>query len=194
MIIRPLTFFLAVVAAPALAAPKIHPAALGKPAPLFVLNDQDGKPVSLAALRGKWVVLEWVNPACPFWCAHAKAGTMKQLAAKYAPQGVVWLGINTTNTADAAVNGKARGDYGLTYAVLDDHEGKVGRMYGAKTTPHLFIVNPKGLLVYKGAIDSGPDDDPHKVNYVDQGLAELLAGKPCSVPETKPYGCGVKYR
>lgn len=173
-------------------AAKPREAKLGKPAPAFTLNDQDGRPVSLAGLKGKWVVLEWVNADCPVWAGCAREGTMAKLAEQFAPQGVVWLGINTTHYATLETNRKTRADFNLSYAVLDDHEGKVGRAYGAKTTPHLYIVDPKGRLVYRGAINSG--DDETKVNYIEQGLTELLAGKPCSVPETKPYGCSVKYK
>jgi len=171
-------------------------AAVGSRAPDFELSDSTGTPVKLSALAGKIVVLEWINPQCPFVKRHADAGTMKSLAEKYGARGVVWLGINSTNFLDAAANAAWIAERKLPYAVLDDHAGVVGHMYGARTTPHMFIVDTKGTLVYAGAID---DDNAGTkgtaaVNYVDAALAELTAGKSVSIAETKPYGCSVKYR
>jgi peroxiredoxin len=164
-------------------------------APDFKLMGQDNKPVNLADYKGKTVVLEWVNPQCPFVQRHYKAGTMVKLADKYKGQGVVWLSINTTNTASVDYNKKWAEQNKLTYPVLDDHEGVVGKAYGAKTTPHMFVINPKGQIVYQGAIDDDPPGEKKDaVNYVDKALTELLAGKDVATPKTVPYGCTVKYK
>jgi|GEM_PF-142332 len=164
-------------------------------APTFTLQTHDGKEVSLADLRGKVVVLEWFNPDCPFVKRHhAKRSTMKDLAGKYAPKGVVWLAVNSTHYMDAAASAKWRAEWKLPYPVLVDQNGAVGRKYKAKTTPHMFVINQIGEIVYEGAIDSDPrggSKDP--TNHVDAALADLLAGRPVGTPQTKPYGCSVKY-
>ena len=140
-----------------------------KQAPDFKLMNQDNKPVSLSDYKGKVVVLEWVNPNCPFVQRHYKAGTMLDLQGRYKPQGVVWLSINSTRTFNVDQNKKWAQDQKVPYPVLDDHEGVVAREYGAKTTPHMFVIDAKGQIVYQGAID---DDPPGKkadaVNYVNQ--------------------------
>lgn len=171
-------------------------ASVGVAAPGFSLEDQTGKKVSLSDFSGKKiVVLEWINPDCPYVQRHYKAATMKSLAEKYKDKGVVWLAINTTHYMNKETNQKWITDYQLPYQILDDHEGTVGRLYGAKTTPHMFIIDKSGKLVYQGAIDDDPrgNKGENKVNYVAKALDELLAGKPISMPETKPYGCSVKY-
>jgi peroxiredoxin len=185
-------------AAPASAAPATTAAttaSVGAAAPTFSLTDHSGKKVSLADYSGSVVVLEWINPDCPFVQRHARAKTMASLAQKYGDKGVVWLGINSTNYMNAETNRKWAEDNKLPYAVLDDHAGEVGRAYGARTTPHMFIIDTSGTLVYQGAID---DDQPGSkgasaMNYVDAALSEVLAGKPVSAPQTKAYGCSVKY-
>ena len=163
----------------------------------FTLKDQTGKEVRLSDFAGKIVVLEWLNPECPFVQAHYKAGTMVGLAKKYADKGVVWLGVNSTKTATAASNKVFVDDYSLPYPILDDHEGTVGRLFGAKTTPHLFVLDTKGQIAYQGAIDNSPmgktESGVDKVNYVDQAVAELLKDSPVTVVKTDPYGCSVKY-
>lgn len=171
-------------------------ASVGVAAPGFSLEDQTGKKVSLSDFSGKKiVVLEWINPDCPYVQRHYKAATMKSLAEKYKDKGVVWLAINTTHYMNKETNQKWITDYQLPYQILDDHEGTVGRLYGAKTTPHMFIIDKSGKLVYQGAIDDDPrgNKGENKVNYVAKALDELLAGKPISMSETKPYGCSVKY-
>ncbi len=177
-------------------APAVEPASatIGAPAPAFTLPDAAGQPVKLSDFAGKVVVLEWVNPDCPFVKRHADAGTMRSLAQKYQGK-VVWLGINSTNYMDSAANAKWIAERSLPYPVLDDHTGAVGHAYNAKTTPHMYVIDTTGKLVYAGAID---DDNAgtkgaSAVNYVDAALAEITAGKPVSVAETKPYGCSVKY-
>jgi len=163
-------------------------------APAFTLTDQNGKKVSLSDFDGKIVVLEWINWNCPYVKRHHEAGTMKKLAAKYAGKGVVWLGVNSTKGATAAQNRKAAEQYGLGYPVLDDSDGKVGRSYGARTTPHMFIIDAAGAIAYDGAIDDDPKGKKDKpANFVARALNELLAGKDVSKFQTRPYGCTVKY-
>jgi peroxiredoxin len=170
-------------------------AQVGQPAPQFTLEDQNGKSVSLADYRGKIVVLEWFNNECPIVQRHYRAKTMATLSAKYAPQGVVWLAINTTAGKSNADNKAAASQMDIAYPVLNDSSGTVGHLYGATNTPNMYIINKDGVLVYKGAIDNDPRGNmsADRVNYVDQALGELLKGEPISTPETKPYGCSVKY-
>lgn len=171
-------------------------AAVGAQAPNFTLEDQTGKKVSLTDFAGKIVVLEWINPDCPFVQRHANAKTMYTLAEKYGAHNVVWLGINSTNYADCATNAKWIASNQLPYSVLDDHTGEVGHLYGARTTPHMFVIDASGKLVYEGGIDDDPGGSkgPATVNYVDRALGELTSGKAVSTPQSKPYGCSVKYK
>jgi peroxiredoxin len=166
----------------------------GTEAPGFTLEDQAGNEVSLSDYAGNIVVLEWINWDCPFVQRHYEAGTMKPLAEEYADDGVVWLAINSTHYATQDKDGQWIEKYNLPYPILHDPTGEVGRAYGAKTTPHMYIVDEDGMLVYQGAIDDDPGgdkDDP--TNYVRQALDELLAGEEVSTARTKPYGCSVKY-
>ena len=178
------------------AAEPVAAAAVGAAAPAFSLEDQTGKKVSLSDYAGKIVVLEWVNPDCPFVQRHANAKTMTNLIGKYGSQNVVWLGINSTHYADNAANAKWIDKHSLPHAILNDQSGTVGRAYGARTTPHMYIIDPSGKLVYAGGIDDdqGGSKGATAVNYVDKALAELTSGKSVSLPETKPYGCSVKYK
>ena len=163
-------------------------------APAFTLEDVEGKKVNLSDFADKIVVLEWANPGCPIWLRVHKAGTFKALAEKYKDKGVVWLAINSTRTSDREKNRKFAETEKVPYPILDDHAGTVGRAYGAKTTPHMFVIDKHSRLAYEGAIDDDPSGRKEKpLNYVDQALTELLAGKAVSVPKTKPYGCSVKY-
>jgi len=170
-------------------------ATVGQPAPGFSLKDQDGAEVDLAKLRGKIVVLEWTNPDCPFAQRHAEAKTMSTLADRYRGKGVVWLGVDSTSYLDAARDRTWRSEHKLPYPVLDDHKGTVGTAYGAKTTPHMFVIDGTGTVVYEGAIDDDATGDNGKQahNYVAEALDEVTAGQPVKVAETKPYGCSVKY-
>jgi peroxiredoxin len=172
---------------------------VGTPAPGFQLKGIDGKTYSLADYKGKVVVLEWVNPHCPFSDRHAREKTMTELAKQHGE--VVWLGINSTNRQSG--NFESPADYqsyvqsnGITYPVLYDDSGATGHAYGAKTTPHMFIIDPQGKIAYNGAIDddpSGRKPKPERVNFVGKGLdAERGGGKP-DPAATKPYGCTVKY-
>ncbi len=189
-----------ILAGLALAAlPAFATGAVGETAPAFTLKGADGKTWSLADAKGKVVVLEWINPNCPFSDRHAREKTMSELNKKYGQ--VVWLGINSTNPAHRdylkpaehlAYNQKN----GITYPVLYDETGKVGKSYDAKTTPHLFIIDPQGKIAYNGAIDDDPSARKAKaerVNYVDGGLSSEIASKAVNPAVTKPYGCGIKY-
>lgn len=167
---------------------------IGKPAPAFTLEDHNGNKVSLADLKGKIVVLEWWNEGCPVCVRHAQAGSIKNLVTRYGDKGVVVLGINSTASCTNASNKKAYEQFKLNYVLLNDASGQVGRAYDAKTTPHMYIIDKEGVLVYNGAIDDDPGGNKaEKVNYVAKALDELLAGKAVSTPETRPYGCSVKY-
>lgn len=178
-------------------------AEVGKSAPDFTLTDIDGTSHQLSSLRGKTVVLEWVNPECPFVVKHYGSGNIPRLQKAASVDGVVWLSINS------AASGK-QGDYDPTKAkawinqngaaataYLRDSDGKVGKLYGAKTTPHIFVINGEGTLVYDGAIDSirstEVDDIPKATNYVTAALTSLKAGGKIEKTNTTPYGCSVKY-
>jgi peroxiredoxin len=169
-------------------------AGVGDKAPDFTLTDQSGTDVTLSSIDGVRV-LEWVNPDCPFVQRHYNAGTMKRLAAAYGSKGVTWLTINSTNYMDAEANRKFAEANGLTQHILVDQSGKVGHLYGAATTPHMFVIDSSGTIVYAGAIDDDPrgSQGDGATNYVAAALDEVLAGKPVTVAETKPYGCSVKY-
>lgn len=167
-----------------------------KRAPSFELNSFDGKSVSLSDYRGKIVVLEWFNFECPLSRYHYETkNTMVELANKYKGKNVVWLAVNSTSHTTPGPNKTFTKRHGLPYLILDDRSGKVGRAYGAETTPHMYIINPRGNIVYEGAIDDSPMGQKKEgvVNYVDNALAELTAGKAVSTAKTKPYGCTVKY-
>jgi peroxiredoxin len=179
------------------------PADVGKLAPDFTVKDVDGHDVHLADYRGKVVVLEWFNPKCPFVnLAHTK-GSLKGTAARHAANGVVWLGIDSSAPGKQGYEPEEIREgvqrFGLTHPILRDEAGLVGRAYGATNTPHLFVIDKSGTLVYAGAIDNSPDaqgESPQGgplVNYVDAALADLTAGRPVRTPKTKAYGCGVKY-
>ena len=171
---------------------------IGKAAPDFSLQDQDGKTVNLADLKGKVVVLEWFNEECPYVVRHhEKDKTMSTLSDKYSAKDVVWLAVNSTNGKTNEDNKTIHGKWNIKYSVLNDSDGKVGKAYGAKTTPHMFIIDKEGKLAYAGGIDNDPQGEKTgdaKVNYVDKALTEILDGKTVSEPKTKSYGCSVKYK
>jgi peroxiredoxin len=169
----------------------------------FTLPGIDEKMVTLSDYNGKTVVLEWVNHGCPFVKKHYNSGNMQGLQRAYTQKGVVWLSICSSAPGKQGYF-KAEKWLELTTekgasptAVLLDLEGDVGRQYGAKTTPHMYVINPEGALVYKGAIDDRPSADPQDVatahNYLSAALEETLAGEEVSVASTQPYGCSVKY-
>jgi len=178
--------------------------AVGQKAPDFVAVDTAGKQHRLSDFAGKFVVLEWTNPNCPFVRKHYGSGNMPATQKAATEKGVVWLAVNSTE--------RAAGDYlkpvdleawmkehsGAPTAVLMDEDGVLGRAYAARTTPHLYIIDPKGVLVYAGGIDSiasaRAEDVKTATNYVNQALAEAFDGKPISAEATKPYGCSIKYK
>jgi peroxiredoxin len=174
------------------------PARRGRPAPDFELTSFDGKTVKLSDHRGKIVVLEWFNQECPF-CRHhyEESPAMVNLAKKWQEKGVVWLAIDSTNHITPAANIAFAKKHELPFAILDDRSGEVGHAYGARTTPHMFIVDTDGAIVYEGAIDNAPmgrvAGGGEKVNHVDQALAQLTTGRMVTTSNTKPYGCSVKY-
>jgi peroxiredoxin len=172
-------------------------AKIGAPAPSFEVTDTDGKTHRLSDYKGKVVVLEWFNPGCPVVQMHYNASTMTDLQSKYKDKNVVWLAVNSGGAGKQGngkeTNAKARKDWHMAYPVLLDESGTVGRAYGAKTTPHMFIINEQGTLVYAGGIDNGSPSKPGDTNYVDQALTQVLAKETVVQAETKSYGCGIKY-
>jgi peroxiredoxin len=194
---------LAIAIACALPAAALANAPAGQSAPAFTASDLAGKPVNLADYRGRTVVLEWHNFGCPFVQKHYRSGNMQALQRKYAND-VVWLAVNSTSKDSSDWTEPAKltaqlGDFGAAPArYLVDEPGTVGRAYGAKTTPHMYIIDPAGKVVYNGAIDDRRSTQVEDVkgakNYVVAALEELKAGKPVSTPSTAPYGCSVKYR
>jgi peroxiredoxin len=176
---------------------------VGSPAPALTLTDTRGKQHNLADYKGKYVVLEWVNFGCPFVKKHYESGNMQATQKKAVEKGVVWLSVNSSakwkqgNMSPADWNEAIADRKMASTAVLLDESGEVGRSYGAKTTPHMYVVNPEGILIYKGAIDDQPttnkDDIPGAKNHVLAALDESMAGKPVSTASTTPYGCSVKY-
>ena len=187
----------------AAAAAAAQAAGVGAPARNFKLASADGKTVTLSDYRGKTVVLEWHNPECPFVKKHYGSGNMQKTQAAAARDGVVWLSINSgapgnQGHMDAAGAKAVLAKTGARPAAyLFDPSGAVGKAYGAKTTPHMYIINPAGSLVYAGGIDDKPTSNPADIaaarNHVLAALSELKAGKPVSVPTSRPYGCSVKY-
>lgn len=171
---------------------------VGDPAPGFTLTDLDGQEHSLADYRGRVVVLEWINPKCPFSERHAKEKTMTRLADRF---DVVWLAINSSNPGhvDAMTAGQHKAynaEHGIDYPVLFDPTGEVGHAYDAKTTPHMYVIDEEGTLIYEGAIDADPlgrQRPKERTNYVAAALEAHAAGQPVDPANTKPYGCTVKY-
>jgi peroxiredoxin len=192
------------------AAPEAAPATLGKAAPDFTLSDTDGATVKLSALRGKTVVLEWFNPDCPF-VKHAHGqGPLKDFAKRVSTDKLVWLTINSNAPSKQGAglerNRAAKAEYGFANKLLLDESGKVGRAYGAIKTPHVFVIDPKGVLVYRGGLDNAPvgvvDDDRPRLSgtpagvlepYLQNALSDLAAAKKLRLADTPPYGCTVKY-
>ena len=177
--------------------------ASGAAAPGFTITDTAGKAVQLADYKGKYVVLEWTNPECPFVRSHYSSGSMQGLQKEWGSRNVVWLAINSTNAThyefktprEMSAWMEAQG--AAPVATLLDSTSATGRAYGAKTTPHMFVVDPAGKVVYAGAIDdkrsANPADAKSANNYVRAALAEAMSGKPVTVANTTPYGCSVKY-
>jgi peroxiredoxin len=179
-------------------APKV-----GAPAPSFALPDSNGKTHSLGDLKGKYVVLEWFNPGCPFVQKHYKSENMQKLQKEFTGKSVVWLTVDSSApgkegslTPEGA--NKQIADWKMKpTALLLDPAGKVGHEYAATNTPHMFVIDPNGKLIYSGAIDNkptpDPDDVPGATNYVKVALEEAMAGKPVTTPNSRAYGCSIKY-
>ncbi len=174
-------------------------AKVGAAAPAFSLQDLEGQTVTLEAHRGKTVVLEWFNPDCPFVkVAHEANGALETMASDRSGE-VTWLAINSNAKGKSGHgverNKEAAEAWSMTHPVLMDADGTTGRAYGARTTPHMYIVDPEGMLVYAGALDNAPmgRHDGGYVNHVARALDDLAAGRPVKTPQTKPYGCSVKY-
>ena len=184
--------------------PLAFAATIGEPAPNFTLTDSNGASHSLADYKGKIVVLEWNNPECPFVKKHYGSGNIPKQQMDATANGVVWLVINSAaagkqgHVDGTAANGFIAQYHGKPSAYLLDTDGKVGHLYGAKTTPHMFIIDPNGILIYKGAIDDRPTTDKEDVkgarNYVLNALDEAMAGHSVAEPVTQSYGCSVKYK
>lgn len=197
-----LPFALALVGTLALALPA-SALEVGKPAPAFEGTDSNAKKHTLADYKGKWLVLEWLNHGCPYVRKHYDAKNMQALQAKWTDKGVAWLSVISSaegkqgySTPDKA-NADVKENAAKPTAVLLDPKGVIGKAYDAKTTPHMVIINPEGLVVYDGAIDSirsaDGDDIVKATPYVDKALEAGLAGKPIDPNQTTPYGCSVKY-
>jgi peroxiredoxin len=177
-------------------------AIVGKPAPAFSLKDSAGKVRSLAEFNGKYVVLEWYNKDCPFVRKHYDSGNFQSLQKTWKAKGVVWLTVISSAPGkqgylSAAEAEALRGKVVFSEGILNDESGSTGRAFGAKTTPTMVIIDPKGLVASVGAIDdnrsSRAEDVAGALNYVSVNLEALLAGKPAPHPDTPAYGCGVKY-
>jgi len=176
---------------------------VGEAAPEFQATDSNGQAHKLSQYRGKFVVLEWHNNGCPYTRKHYESGNMQRLQKEWTGRGVVWFTvISSAPEQQGYVTAQQENDYlkrmnAVPTAALLDPQGDVGRLYSAKTTPHMFIINPAGVLIYDGAIDSKATTDQADIasakNYVSEALAEAMAGKPVTTPTSRPYGCSVKY-
>jgi peroxiredoxin len=177
---------------------------VGSAAPDFSLKDTKGETHSLNQYKGKYVVLEWFNPECPFVKKHYGSDNMQKLQKEFTDKGVVWLTIDSSAEGKEGYVSADQANKIMTQwkthqtALLIDPDGVAGKAYGSKNTPNMVIINPDGKIVYEGAIDSkaspNPADIPSSTNYVKSALEESLAGKPVSNAQTKPYGCSVKYK
>jgi peroxiredoxin len=177
---------------------------VGSTAPDFSVSDSKGKTQSASQYKGKYVVLEWFNPECPFVKKHYGSGNMQKLQEEFTGKGVVWLTIDSNapgmqgNLTPELANAKIAEWKAHSTALLLDPDAKAARAYGAKNTPHMFVINPEGKIIYAGAIDSkatpNPADIASSTNYVKAALDESLAGKPVTTPSSRPYGCSVKYK
>lgn len=176
---------------------------VGDPAPDFTGTDSHGQTHKLSDYRGKFVVLEWHNNGCPFTKKHYESGNMPRLQKEWTDKGVVWFTvISSSPGSQGYVTADQENEYmqkmhAAPTAALLDPKGEIGHLYGAKTTPHMFVINPQGQVIYNGAIDDKPTPDPSDINgaknYVSEALQEAQAGQPVAVATTRPYGCSVKY-
>lgn len=193
----------ALIASTAEAAPAAP--AVGASAPAFTGTTSNGETVSLADFEGKTVILEWTNDGCPFVKKHYAdpPSNMQSLQKSASADDIVWLSVISSrpgsqgHVSPAGANELTTSRGAAPAHVILDESGDIGRLYGAKTTPHMFVITPEGELVYDGAIDSIPsarvEDIPKADNYVTAALDDLAAGKAVTTPTSKPYGCAVKY-
>ena len=191
-----------IAASACLSLPAFAEAMVGLPAPAFSGTDTNGKTHQLSDYKGRYLVLEWVNPGCPFVRKHY-SGNMQATQNEAKAKGAVWLAVNSTAESQSDYHKPAdlakwmQSKNAAVNATLMDTSGEIGKAFGAKVTPHMYIIDPKGTLVYAGAIDSKPtarvDDIKDATNYVKQALSESQSGKPVSVATTNAYGCTVKY-
>lgn len=175
----------------------------GKPAPTFEVKDAQGKTHTLADSKGKWLVLEWFNKDCPYVKKHYESGNMQSLQKAYTEKGVTWLTVISSakgkqgHLDPAGAVRVFKENKSATHAVLLDESGTMGRAYGAKTTPHMYVIDPKGNVVYAGGIDdndsANPKVIPKSTNYVKAALDAAMADKKVEVSSARPYGCSVKY-
>jgi hypothetical protein len=201
MNLRYLAFTL--LAGSALVAGPASAAAPGTLAPDFTVTDSQGKAVKLSDFKGRYVVLEWTNPECPFVQKHYNSQNMQTLQKEWGQKDVVWLSVNSTNRSSSEfktggqMNEWMTAKGGTPKAILIDADSATGRAYAARTTPQMFVIDPSGSIIYGGAIDDKRSANPADVkianNYVRAALTEALAGKPVTVANTTPYGCSVKY-
>ncbi|RKH60114.1 thioredoxin family protein [Corallococcus aberystwythensis] len=191
-VFKALALTAAFVSAPVFAADS---AEVGKPAPAFTLKDEAGKAHSLSEYKGKVVVLEWTNPECPFVKRHYDAKTMQTTQKGFDAKKVVWLTVDSSATHDAKTAAEWKKKEGFSQPVLLDTDGKVGKTYAAKTTPHMYVIDGQGVVRYAGAIDDDPrGKNTAKVNYVQTAVDALLNGKQVPTATSEPYGCSVKYK
>ncbi len=179
-------------------------AEIGMPAPSFTLTDTYGEQHSLSDHRGEWVVLEWLNYECPFVRKHYDSGNMQRLQQGYAEKGVKWYAVASSAPGKQGyhepdeMNRLSQAKGSKVAAVLLDPDGAVGKLYGAQTTPQMYVINPDGVLLYNGAIDDRPSARPESLegahNYLAAALDEAMNGRPVTTPTSKPYGCSVKYK
>jgi len=183
--------------------PAMYAAKVGEAAPDFTATASNGKTLRLSDYRGKYVVLEWHNNGCPYVGKHYKSGNMQRLQKEWTGRGVVWFTvISSAPGKQGYVTASDENDYlakmqAAPTAALLDPDGTIGHLYSAKTSPHMIVINPQGVVIYDGAIDDKPTTDlsdvPGATNYVSLALEEAMAGKPIETPTTRPYGCSVKY-
>lgn len=183
--------------------PVVAAVQVGDAAPNFTATDSNGHQHSLAQYKGKYVVLEWHNQGCPYTKKHYDSGNMQKLQKLWTGKGVAWFTVISSAPGEQGyVTAAQENDYlkrmgAAPTAVLLDPNGDLGHLYGAKTTPHMFVINPQGQLIYQGAIDNKPTPEESDIagatNYVSAALEESMAGKPVAVTASRPYGCSVKY-
>jgi peroxiredoxin len=201
---RTTTFVAAAITVAIAAAPiTTHASKIGAPAPNFKGTDSKGAVHNLSDFKGKWVVLEWHNEGCPYVKKHYGGQNMQRLQKEWTAKGVVWLTILSSASGQqghmepAQANAYFAKQNAAPSAILLDPSGEIGRLYDAKTTPHMFVINPDGVLVYNGAIDDKPTSEQADLatasNYVSAALTEGMAGKAVTTATSRPYGCGIKY-